>query len=45
MGTYNIEFLVGYALIFSLLRIVFANLWLKFKQYGPLKWIMKMIIK
>ena len=45
MGTYNIEFLVGYALIFSLLCIVFANLWLKFKHYGPLKWIMKMIIK
>ena len=45
MGTYSIEFSVGYALMFSLLCIVFANLWLKFKHYGPLKWIMKMIIK
>jgi len=45
MGTYNIEFSVGYALIFSLLCIVFANLWLKIKHHGPLEWIMKMIIK
>jgi uncharacterized membrane protein YeiB len=45
MGTYSIEFSVGYALIFSLLCIVFANLWLKFKHHGPLEWIMKMIIK
>ena len=45
MGTYSIEFSVGYALIFSLLCILFANLWLKFKHYGPLEWIMKMIVK
>ena len=45
MGTYSIEFSVCYALIFSLLCIVFANLWLKFKHYGPLEWIMKMIVK
>ena len=45
MGTYSIQFSVGYALIFSLLCIVFANLWLKFKHYGPLEGIMKMIVK
>ena len=45
MGTYSIEFLVGYALLFSLFCIVFANLWLKFKHCGPLEWIMKIIIK
>jgi len=45
MGTYSIEFSVSYALVFSLLCIVFANLWLKYKSHGPLEWIMKMIIK
>ena len=45
MGTYSIEFSVGYALVFSLFCIVFANLWLNFKHHGPLEWIMKMMIK
>ena len=45
MGTYSIGFSVGYALLFSLICIVFANLWLKHKTHGPLEWIMKMIIK
>ena len=45
MRTYSIEFSFGYALVFSLLCILFANLWLKFKPHGPLEWIMKIIIK
>ena len=45
MGTYSIDFSVGYALLFSLICIVFANFWLKHKTHGPLEWIMKMIIK
>lgn len=45
MGAYTVEFSVGYALIFSLLCIVFANLWLNYKNHGPLEWIMKLIIK
>ena len=41
IGNYNVEFSVSYALVFSLLCIVFAVLWRKYKKYGPLEWIMR----
>lgn len=44
MGNYPIEFSVGYALIFSLLCVLFATFWLKRRENGPVEWIMKKII-
>jgi uncharacterized protein len=41
MGNYTVEFSVSYALVFSLLCIVFAVIWRKYKKYGPLEWIMR----
>lgn len=41
LGTYPIEFSVGYALLFSLLCILFAELWLRFYASGPLEWLMR----
>lgn len=43
-GSYPIEFSVGYALVFSLLCVFFANFWLKHRENGPLEWLMKRII-
>lgn len=44
MGNYPIEFSVGYALVFSLLCVLFASFWLKNRENGPIEWIMKKII-
>ena len=44
MGNYPIEFSVGYALLFSLLCVLFATFWLKNRENGPIEWIMKKII-
>ena len=41
IGNYTVEFSVSYALVFSLLCIVFAVLWRKHKKSGPLEWIMR----
>jgi uncharacterized protein len=41
MGTYPVEFSITYALLFSLLCILFAVIWLKNKKSGPLEWIMR----
>jgi uncharacterized protein len=43
IGKYSIEFSVGYAIVFSLLCILFAVIWLKYKKYGPLEWVMRKI--
>jgi uncharacterized protein len=43
MGNYSVEFSVVYALAFSLLCIVFAVIWRKYKTSGPLEWIMRKI--
>lgn len=43
MGNYSIEFSVTYALIFSLLCIIFAVVWRKYKKSGPLEWLMRKI--
>ncbi|MEM7179271.1 MAG: DUF418 domain-containing protein [Spirochaetota bacterium] len=40
-GKYSIDFSVTYALTFSLLCIVFANIWLRFRKSGPLEWLMR----
>ena len=42
-GNYSIEFSVVYALVFSLLCIIFAVIWRKYKTSGPLEWIMRKI--
>ncbi len=44
-GEYSIIFSVMYALIFSLICILFSILWLRYKSYGPLEWIMKKLNK
>ena len=41
MGEYSIEFSVIYALGFSLICILFAVVWKKHKESGPLEWIMR----
>lgn len=45
MGHYSIEFSVGYALIFSFISMLFANVWLKYKKEGPLEWVINKIIR
>mgnify|MGYP001954854642 CR=1 FL=1 len=44
LGEYSIEFSVVYALIFSLLCILFAEFWLRYKNAGPLEWLMLMFV-
>lgn len=44
MGKYSIEFSIIYALIFSMLCILFAVIWTKHKKNGPLEWVMRKII-
>jgi len=41
MGNHSIEFTVSYALVFSLLCILFAVIWRKYKKFGPLEWVMR----
>ena len=41
MGEYSIEFSMIYALGFSLICILFAVVWKKHKESGPLEWIMR----
>jgi uncharacterized protein len=43
IGNYSIEFSVGYAIVFSLLCILFAVIWRKYKKSGPLEWAMRKI--
>jgi uncharacterized protein len=43
MGNYSVEFSVVYALVFSLLCIIFAIIWRKYKTSGPLEWIIRKI--
>ncbi|MGY6647506.1 DUF418 domain-containing protein [Wenyingzhuangia sp. IMCC45574] len=41
IGAYSIVFSVMYALLFSLCCIIFAVVWRKYKQVGPMEWIMR----
>ena len=43
MGKYSIEFSVIYALVFSLICVLFAVNWRKHKKYGPLEWAMRKV--
>jgi uncharacterized protein len=43
IGNYSIEFSVIYAIVFSLLCILFAVIWRKYKKSGPLEWLMRKI--
>ena len=42
-GVY-IEFTMVYVLVFSLLSILFSNLWLKYFKSGPIEWLFNKII-
>lgn len=44
-GHYSVQFSVGYALVFSLLCILFANIWLRYKKSGPLEWVMRTLTR
>lgn len=41
LGEYSIGFSISYAFLFSLLCIVFAQIWLNYKKSGPLEWLMR----
>ncbi len=43
IGHYSVEFSVSYALVFSLLCIIFAVIWRKYKKHGPLEWVMRKV--
>ena len=43
MGHFSIKFSVTYALLFSTSCILFAAIWTKYKNLGPLEWIMRKI--
>ncbi|MBW1616035.1 MAG: DUF1624 domain-containing protein [Deltaproteobacteria bacterium] len=43
LGKYSIEFSITYALIFSLLCILFSIVWLRYKKTGPLEFIIRKI--
>jgi len=45
MGKYPIEFSIIYALIFCVFCVLFAVIWTKFKNTGPLEWVMRKITK
>jgi uncharacterized membrane protein YeiB len=41
MGNYSVEFSVVYAIVFSLLCMLFAVIWRKHYNAGPLEWVMR----
>ena len=41
MGKYPIDFTLPYAIFFSILCVIFAVVWTKYKKSGPLEWIMR----
>lgn len=41
LGEFSIEFTIIYALLFSLLCILFAHIWLRYMKFGPLEWFMR----
>lgn len=43
IGDYPIEFSTTYAIIFSLSCILFAVIWKKYRNTGPLEWIMRKV--
>jgi uncharacterized protein len=43
VGNYSVEFSVGYAIVFSLLCVVFAVVWRKYKKSGPLEWLIRKV--
>lgn len=44
LGEYSIEFSLTYALLFSLLSLIFAQVWLKYHKHGPLEWLMRKLL-
>jgi uncharacterized protein len=43
IGIYSIEFSVIYAMVFCLLCVLFAVIWRKYYNFGPLEWVMRKI--
>lgn len=41
IGNYTIEFSLIYALVFSLLCVLFTKIWTKYNKTGPLEWFMR----
>ncbi|WP_422004187.1 DUF418 domain-containing protein [Roseivirga pacifica] len=44
LGQYPVEFSIGYAVVFSILCMLFAAAWLKHKKSGPLEWVFRKLI-
>ena len=44
-GEYSIGFSLGYALVFSLGCVLFAKVWLRNNEVGPLEYVMKRLIQ
>ncbi|MDF1695561.1 MAG: DUF418 domain-containing protein [Saprospiraceae bacterium] len=40
-GSFSLKFSLLYALTFSLICIIFASVWLRYKKIGPLEWIIR----
>jgi uncharacterized protein len=43
MGQFPIEFSVAYAIGFSILCMLFATIWAKYRKIGPLEWVMRKV--
>ena len=41
LGKYSIAFSLSYALLFSVLCVIFAHFWLRHRKIGPLEWMMR----
>lgn len=41
LGHYHIGFSLSYAIIFSLICILFAIIWTKYQKLGPIEWLMR----
>lgn len=44
IGRHTITVSICYALIFSLLCVIFSNIWLRYFKYGPLEWLFNKIL-
>ena len=44
IGKYTLHFSVRYALIFSVLCVIFSNIWLTYFKSGPLEWLFNKIL-
>ena len=44
LGKYSIGFSVGYGVFFSILCMIFAGTWKKYRSSGPLEWVFRQLL-